>query len=250
MLFAFADFCDEHGLYYSLSDGTLLGAIRHQGFIPWDDDIDLCMPRPDYERLIGLEDELKAETGYDLVNARNGKMPRPFSKVLDPTVEVREACWHDRYALQGLWLDVFPVDGLPADSEERNALFASRDADLRKMWLVTLDYGKMGGGMKNRLKGLAATVARRFFDPYDISHRIEAQASSYGFDKADLVADVVYDPAFREGIKREAFFQGEPVTFEGRTLNAMSCWDEMLTKEYGDYMQLPPEDQRASHSLE
>ena len=105
-------FCKKHNLTYYLAGGTLLGAVRHKGFIPWDDDIDVCMPRKDYlimiERFDGFNSKLKLKSNL------KGNFPAPFSKIVDISTKIETKYLEDE-CNQNLWIDVFPVDGLPED---------------------------------------------------------------------------------------------------------------------------------------
>lgn len=101
------DFCEKNNICFYISGGTLLGAIRHHGFIPWDDDIDICMPRPDYELFLQT---YKSAHGYIPMANTLGNWVNPFAKVIDPNTKV-VSCISDNEP--GLWIDVFPVDGLP-----------------------------------------------------------------------------------------------------------------------------------------
>ena len=103
LLIQFAEFCKKNNLYYCLAYGTLLGAIRHKGFIPWDDDIDVIMPRPDYEKFCKLVAEKKIATSLQ------NNSTYPFVKIIDTRTLVRE-----RFAQKeevGIWIDVFVLDG-------------------------------------------------------------------------------------------------------------------------------------------
>ena len=112
--------CDAHGLRLYLAGGSLLGAIRHKGFIPWDDDIDVCMPRPDYMKLIHLEDEFSKH--LKLVCYENGTDSYPFMKLIDTRTKVKEKYMQED-ASSSLWVDILPVDGLPDKEEEIEKIY-------------------------------------------------------------------------------------------------------------------------------
>jgi lipopolysaccharide cholinephosphotransferase len=115
MLKNVAEFCKERGIQYSLAFGTLLGAVRHKGFIPWDDDIDICMPRPSYDRFVQEYED--SEGIYEcLTFEKDNKFLFPFAKVSDRrTVALEQARFVDKYSKLGVNIDIFPVDGARTD---------------------------------------------------------------------------------------------------------------------------------------
>lgn len=235
----------EHGIRYSLSDGSLLGAVRHKGFIPWDDDLDIYMPRPDYEKWLSLTDKFKAGTGFGISSFRDGSYHYPFSKITNPAIRAQEVSVEGSY--EGyLWIDVFPVDGVPDDESEYQKLVGWR-------WfrekLINLALTK---GSKNKYKAAFKAVMRplfqRFVNPVKLANKIDERCKQIPFETANRVACPAYGSNFKgKSIPRESFEKTVMLPFEDTEQPCMSCWDEYLTKCYGDYMQLPPEEKRWNH---
>ena len=122
ILKAVAEFCDANGVQYFLTGGTLLGAVRHQGFIPWDDDIDIAMPRPDYNRFLTLS-QGRLGSRYDVsVLENNPAHSRLFMRVMDNRTLYVHKYYRRKYRT-GLGIDVFPMDGIPEKKEECEAYF-------------------------------------------------------------------------------------------------------------------------------
>lgn len=244
-------FCVQHNLKIYLSGGTLLGAIRHHGFIPWDDDIDVCMPRPDYEKFIQLYHENNELPDYLLMECYEDRnFDFPFMKIFDErTIYRRE------YADEGedshLWLDIFPYDGLPSDMNEVRQIYKTGDKYRKYLAKSKADPKEGKTWLKKMLKPLYLSLINIFYSPKRCGKQIEALAKKVTYEKAEYVGAVTWG-LYGEGerVKKSEFEKSVDVTFENHIFQTMSCWDSYLKGLYGDYMQLPPKEKRVTHNLE
>lgn len=243
ILRAFRSFCLANGLRYSLCGGTLLGAVRHKGFIPWDDDIDVFMPRPDYEKFIELIKSKKVALPGYLALADNGI---PFVKIIDKRYSLASEAGD---SVENLWIDILPVDGYPAD-----------DRAAEKYWKKLLFYRRVV--LYNYLslvhKRGAKKFLLRFFKVYAKLYGAEravknanALVAKYPYGKSDFIGCAVWGCyGIGERIPADSFDNLTEIGFEGENFSAISGWHEYLTGIYGDYMRLPPEDKRECHGFE
>lgn len=242
----FDKYCKKYGLTYYLAGGTLLGAVRHKGFIPWDDDIDVCMPRPDYERLLIIFKD-NANEKYSLSSYDVGNSYRPYVKILDLTTKVIAKTSEDE---QHLWIDVLPVDGLPDSEDEIKKIY----------WLcniyrdtLNLTRCKLGTG-KTPLRRMGKYILQplvRLYGENRLIKKIENVARSHKYESSKNVGVItwgLYGP--REKMLKHEFEKSVEVTFEGSQYPAFSCWRSYLSNLYGDYMKLPPIEKRKTHEIE
>ncbi|MGT2771443.1 LicD family protein [Streptococcus marimammalium] len=248
MLKAFVSFCETHSLRYFLAGGTLLGAIRHNGFIPWDDDIDILMPRIDYEQFLKLHDIFEKETVYRVASNRLNNLNQPFCKLFDTRVFAENNFTYDKNE-RHLWIDILPLDGLPADDKKVKKIY--KILGIARM-LLRIQKAKANTGktpMKRFLKkfikwplkliGMSRLV--RFIDHY--SQRYSVASSKF----VGAVAMGLYGS--REKMPKESYLQAVKVNFEGLEVNAPSSWSYYLTSIYGDYMTPPPISEQNGHFL-
>lgn len=228
--------CEKHNLRYYLMYGTLIGAIRHKGFIPWDDDIDIIMPRPDYEKLLDISAS-SSHPKYQLLSSRDKGYLYGFSKFVDKQTKIIDDTIEKIPGL-GIWVDIFPYDGMTSENSWNNKfcyyLNKFRGAAVYK------DFPQ-GKGANYLTWKLCRLIGYRFFlklyerfcklIPYDTSKFVGLIS-----DKKDY-----YDRTF--------FNHAIKVEFEGKEYNAPVGYDHVLKHYYGDYMQLPPEEQRVSHHI-
>ena len=245
LLVYFDAFCREHGLRYSLDSGTLLGAIRHKGFIPWDDDVDVNMPRPDYDRLMALASELPA--GFHIVDARNSNFAYGFAKFCTDAICAQEPAYEGIFE-EKLWIDIFPMDGVSSNDEiSRLAQKRIQRAVKNNVW-ATVNH-KNENFLKRVVKNTAGFFLRLSNPRKRMLRVIDDQVSRFKYESAARVAFLVSTEALTWTLPKDEYEKTIDMEFEGHMFPVMSCWDECLTALYGDYMQLPPEDQRQSHCL-
>lgn len=238
ILLYFDNLCRREGLTYYLAGGTQLGAVRHGGFIPWDDDIDVAMPRPDYDRLMRL-DELK-QGRYVLLNHKlRPEFHNLFCKICDAYTRINEV-GHESMEDYGLFIDIFPIDGF-GRSEKRAKKLAKRIWTLR-CGARDIDFPEKIKDNRKRmmLRPLFVTIGLD-----RLAGRIEKLATRYDFRSSDWRGSVMCGmKGVREVLPAYVYEENEDIVFEGHVLKGMKHYDEYLKAMYGDYMKLPPEDQR------
>ena len=247
LLVQFHEVCETHGLRYSMDAGTLLGAVRHKGFIPWDDDMDVIMPRSDYEQLISLNKD-NLPNNIDIVTNRiNNGFIYPFAKFCNREIYAHEPLLEGKFD-ESLWIDVFPMDGLPGDPEERERQFQRAEYMRRRAVLTYLPAGTRKSALHLMLKRLAGVYYRLTTSPQKAYADLERTAQTYPFEGSPYCADLVFvESGVRACLPATDFDNRIMLPFEGRDFWAVPSWDAYLTGLYGDYMQLPPENERHTH---
>lgn len=247
LLLAFKQFCEKYKLKYYLCGGTLLGAIRHQGFIPWDDDIDLAMPRSDFNKLIEFSRSYQNDTYKFLFFSQTGTL-LPYAKFVNIKTHI-DAKYAEDEMQQHLWLDIMPMDGLPEDLNEVARIYKKAEY-YRK--IIGLCNAKLGEG-KSAVKKLAKYVLKPLALIYGKERAIanlNKLAMKYDYDSAKYVGAItwgLYGEA--EKILKADIDKRYQVTFENEQFDSFSCWDSYLTALYKNYMQLPPVEKRINHEM-
>lgn len=257
ILNAFVQLCEKNNLKYSLAGGTLLGAIRHSGFIPWDDDIDVLMPRPDYEKFLNLTQGTLREYSVRSIENNPQLHTRPFARVVCNDYML-ELCTPP-YKLPP-WIDIFPMDGMPEDYEQCRVYFKKLYKIKR---LIALSWqhksdsrkpAKKGNGIKHYLKRLLMpliSLSAKIIGHHNLLMVLQNTAKKTRYETCAYVGCVVAGGhGIRERMPKSDFEAMIKVPFEGEEYCSMGCYELYLSNLYGqNYMQLPPEDERKVHVI-
>lgn len=245
-----AAFCEKHHLRYYLAYGTLIGAVRHKGFIPWDDDIDIQMPRADYNKLIELYNQEKGENSrYYLVSPDDKRSLNAFTKIIDQTTVKKEfgVAYKKPDDYLGVDVDIFPLDGAPNDKEEYKKWFK------KLIWLYTRHWYK-NQNKRDSLKGWLKLFMHKlpgiFLSKKSILKRAAKLHAKYPYETCEYVAVVENASSdFGSYTKKSNYAESVMLDFEDKKFAAPKGYHEILTGNYGDYMQLPPIEKQVTHHV-
>lgn len=249
ILVRFDGYCRAHDLPYSLMAGTLLGAVRHKGFIPWDDDIDVGMARPVVEEFIAQKDAFEAVTGLRVEGYQGLPLAdAPFPKIVDPAIAVQPA--KERRSSH-LWVDLYVIDAFPDDDAELDDV-VERVTRLQKTLMFLTSTPKSGRTKGRRLlKHLATPAASSGALIAHYSRKLTAIALERPYGSTRHVGSLVWGLGGKtERIGYDGFEHKVELEFEGRSFMAMSNWEEYLDSlHFRSWRELPPVERRVSHGI-
>ena len=247
-----ANICEEQGFGYFLAYGTLIGAIRHKGYIPWDDDVDIMMPRPDYDRLLDYLIAHQADLGHlKLFSPKNNpNYPYMLARISD-----------DRYIIDvknekdygmGIFIDIYPLDGLGKTYEEAinklkrtTKLCSMIFLATRKSFHMDLTKSKL----RKFLKFPAYCVAKFLGKKY-LMNKLQSELDKCSYSDSKIVGAAAWcTRPYKNPYNKEWCEELKKNVFEDSSFFIPVHYDEILKTTYGDYMQLPPEKDRIYHHL-
>ncbi|MGN1311389.1 MAG: phosphorylcholine transferase LicD [Bacilli bacterium] len=239
----FTKICKKHNLNYFLTGGTMLGAVRHEGFIPWDDDIDIGMPRHDYDLFVKYaQTELDKKYYLDCYET-NKNYYLPFSKIKKNNTIFDEESTHHIDNHKGIFIDIIPFENAKKQDSLTQKIQAILVRNIQETIFCKIDVRKI----KNTRHPLLTRILNIFskqtlmnvqnkllhMNKDDNSEYLVALAGTYGYQK--------------ETSKRSVFLPGKKIKFNNREYYGMNDPDAYLTKIFGNYMELPPKDKRVNH---
>ena len=238
------DFCMKHSIRYFLAYGSLLGAVRHHGFIPWDDDVDIVLPREDYE-VFSNQFNLENHSNYQMINAENRKdYYCPFSKVIDKRTVLHEKCLRNHVEI-GVYIDVFPLDRI-----DRQKPLAMKRLSLYRCIYKVKNY-KTFSRSNQWIKRAGWAFLRFlsfFFTNRFLYRRINAIAQGFSGNgesgRGEIAQLTLHAYSKREIHQREWYDTAESCQFENNQFIIPAKYDSILSRIYGDYMTIPPKEKQ------
>lgn len=249
---AFKDLCDANHITYYMTGGTLLGCVRHKGFIPWDDDIDVLMTRKEYNRFKAISNQLPSSMYLSTFDS-------PGHIWLVPRIIDKETRFYLNNAAEkkeiGAWMDILILDGVPDKGFKRNVMKAfyllgrmlyqfsnfSTAVNLHRVGRPWYEYAA--------IKFAKVSHIEKILNPKACGHFYDWVCRWYDLDKCNYAAALSGAMQFKETVPKEWFGDGVPLPFEDLTVNGVTEWDKYLTYIYGDYMTPPPASDRNRHNV-
>lgn len=239
----FVAICERHGLQYFALGGTALGSIRHNGFIPWDDDIDVALPREDYEKFLSLAQAELPENMFLQTYKTDENYPHCFAKIRVSDTAFIEKTASEINMNHGVYMDVFPLDGY------------SESTLSQKFFKIRQHILKVAQNNAFSVEGTSLSGAKRVINafikgmiPYKKAvKKLDRLYQKHPYSRAVTIGNFCGAWGHKEIMPKEIFGNGVDGVFEGRHIRLPEKTDEYLTRLYGDYMTPPPPEKRIAH---
>lgn len=250
MLCSFADICEKENIRYGICGGTLLGAVRHNGFIPWDDDVDVEMPRPDYQYFIKIAKK-KLPDYYKLITPYNDKeYIHPYGKLCDTRTTLIEFPEGKKIKTH-LYMDIFPIDGMPDGMVKQGCWLKSMRRRYMTFILFKIAQYKLNEKLNfcTNIAWRSISLANKVIPKNALIQMVDRNAARYNFDDSKYRSNVVSGYGEREVMPKEVWKFEKKYKFRDRLFYGLWKSDYYLTNLYGDYMTLPPVEKRVHHEM-
>ena len=236
--------CKKNNLNYFLCGGTLLGAVRHKGFIPWDDDIDICLPRKDYESLLCILKEQKDFKWLSIIDSSTPNYYYTFAKAVDNTTVAK---MEDNSTNHGIWVDIFPYDNLPQNEKKRNRFLRKCYFFRGLIMSVTTDFSAKK--IKRKYLKRIMKIITLIIGKNRVLKSYNKTVIKYNDQETEYFGNTFTPYCLNECFKKTWYYSSIELKFEDGSYNCPLNYDEVLKKMYGNYMQLPPINKRREHRI-
>lgn len=246
-LLFFKEFCEKNELKFYLLGGCVIGAVRNKGFIPWDDDIDIIMPRADWEKMLVLFKEQVKDPRFVMLKTDEGELftGNTFATLVDTSATMVKENQKDIDVPHGIVTDIFPIDGCPDSKFARHMQYVWA---LVYSLFVTECVPKKHGKLRAMISHMMLSIVKSRKSRTKVWKFAEKQLKKYDFDEHEFCTELYAGPYYmRKKYPKSAFESETYLEFEGLMLPVMKGYKEYLSIAFGDYMKLPPVEKRVPH---
>ena len=239
----FDEMCKAIDVHYTLAGGTLLGALRHEGFIPWDDDADVFLTRPDYDKfLAAYSDNIEGKEHLQLISTRHGAPFIPFARLVDNRTHINQKRVS---SITKLWIDILPLDEVPEEKRLKKIAF------WRMVRLCLNAQPGSGKGFKKKfLRTVGSFVGKITLIRKMVCCHIDNICKVKSKEETGLWCELVAQAAIKGCIHEDTFNDTSLVCFENNYFEMIPDYDFYLKGQYGNYMEMPPARQRRTHAVD
>lgn len=238
IMLIFDKVCKENEITYYILGGTMLGAIRHKGFIPWDDDMDVGLPRSDYEKLIGLSENNWPKNIFLKTPKNTIDFIFPFSKLMDRNTTLIESRGTD--IIGGIYIDIFPLDGA-GDCFNDSKTYYNKFNYKRRLLYNNQDNREIKGIIRKLFRLYSKTKI-----PRKIITSIQEKLLSVPYESSSFIGNYNGSWGFKEIMQKSILGKPKEYEFEGYKFYGVENYDKYLKLLYGNYLEFPPKEKRIS----